>query len=789
MKIFRTCILLFLALSLLNSCSPKKQRGKNVRYYSEIYKSNNSEPETLILMHNRMGIRIEYNVDLQRLELWISPQAGKSSDYQDRNFSNADDHTKIFDLISFPDLKLEDFIRCDYDPFHSVLVFKNQRLHIASLFDKPAVMIWLDKPDSVDFKSDKVDKAMEQSEKYFWVDHPDRGKNFSFVAALGEGKGSFSHQASTEEGRSIFARAVLAAGQLICISGELSKEDVALMTRKLLREGKETLLKKNEEKINAALQNGSFQLKGNERMQRLLNLNRRSLLSMQDASGAMRTSLKSNNYLLYYGSGSISGVFNAFSGNPYMLEDFTSLILKNPNYSREYPKGLFYGQTMSGTITRWDESGAFWAIWSVFNCWTQTGKEVYVSRENLKVLEEAMNWLERYCFDKSEKLFGRYYFGDMPLCYSHDSRWNGTLGNTLNEFPSLYKNDTIIRSYDIYINSLSCSSYLMLAAMEQGERAQYYFKKALELEKHIRSFWGSSVLPSFGKLISTKKKVIMAEAYGPDQNDYILALSLPFIFSRNFVQQKNALLQLFSDLYAHPRGYSLVSYLSVLRSMDTEFCEEDSLMKALNYLVPQCVRAGKYLKMPNTIVETADIEDGNLFYDDRPYGASIASWLATVTNFGLRRMPFGIAVRATKYLEKINGYVYKNATINFQFQGAGKITTLIFNHLPLEYTYQIPEDKLLRGNNTLSIELGSINRIAPVLVASTIQLDNVSSQNNIIEYKITAFGKNILIFKNLSKHVLIKNHLGAPVRFQSSGFGGYTGIFFEGKGRFLVYLQ
>jgi hypothetical protein len=57
-----------------------------------------------------MGIRIEYDIEAQQLSLWIYPSPKTSLDYHDRNFSNRDDHTSIFDRITIPGLTLQDFL-------------------------------------------------------------------------------------------------------------------------------------------------------------------------------------------------------------------------------------------------------------------------------------------------------------------------------------------------------------------------------------------------------------------------------------------------------------------------------------------------------------------------------------------------------------------------------------------------------------------------------------------------------------------------------------------------------
>ena len=190
-------------------------------------------PPTLVLMHSHMGIRIEYDIGAQRLNLWISPSPTSSIDYHDRNFSNRDDHTSLFDSISFPSLKLEDFLGCDYDAFHSVLHFKNQTLHLASLYDRPVVLLWFEKPGQVDIKTDKSSRILEQSPSIFSVQQTDRGKDLAFVAAIAPGAGAFTHQLVLDEGRSTYARADLQAGQPLFFAGGLSTENLPVLAQPL----------------------------------------------------------------------------------------------------------------------------------------------------------------------------------------------------------------------------------------------------------------------------------------------------------------------------------------------------------------------------------------------------------------------------------------------------------------------------------------------------------------------------------------------------------------------------
>jgi hypothetical protein len=91
-------------------------------------------------------------------------------------------------------LSSDDFLRCDYDPFHCVVHFKNQTLHLLSLFEHAGVALWFEQAQSVDFKSDKADTPLAREPHLFAVSHPDRGYEFSFAAATDSSGESFIHQ-------------------------------------------------------------------------------------------------------------------------------------------------------------------------------------------------------------------------------------------------------------------------------------------------------------------------------------------------------------------------------------------------------------------------------------------------------------------------------------------------------------------------------------------------------------------------------------------------------------------
>jgi len=742
-------------------------------------------PEKFVLMQNRMGIRIEYVVDRGRLQLWISPQAGKSMSYKDRNFSNRDDRSDIFERILLPGLNPADFLSCDYDPFHSILHFKDQTLHIAQVYDKPVVLLWFEKDGFVDLKSAKDDTVIDRAPKLFHVAHPDRGYVLDHVAVIGAGDGAFQHQHALDAGRPTYARAYLKAGQPLAIAAELQRENITKDATQVVAEGIDATLAANEKKITQALDTGRLTLKGRPEMQQLLGKSRRVALSMQDERGFMRSTNQYIYYLLWFRDGGKNTSHLAQSGWIEPARWQADFSLRNPNISTQDPMGIFFGQVMAGPITKWEEDGLFYVIWPAFMYWTQSGDDIFTKGTYIKTMEDAMDWLERYSFDPQRGLFCRYYYSESMLTGSRDDGYDDATGAPANRFPSLYEGQLIKKSYDLYINSLNLACYYMLAAMENGERADLYLKKANALEQHLEPFYQTKErLPIYGELVTDKGSVVQAKPYGLERGDYQWSFSLPMFqpfAPKSFRRFGNSL---YDDLHADPTGMFISAYAAILTSMDTELYSEDQIMAALDYLVPQSVRPGKYLPMGNTVPEIVNMKDGDLYHDVRPIVFSIAPWLSAVSNLGIRRLSFGVAVRGTKFLDSIDHYEYKGGLLDVTFRGQGSVSRVLVNGRPLEDTLQIPEDRIIKGENKVEVEMTPGGKVKDCLIASTVRLDSIEDRR----LHIHAFGKNMLTFKGLTKTVQVTSIGGEPVFGKSESEGDITWIDFPGRGDFLVTL-
>lgn len=772
---------LLLAVHSCNSPEKGKPKGEKIIEYADA--------ETLVLMHNPMGMRAQYNINKQRFDIWISPKTKTSVDYFDRNFSNRDDYTSVFDLITIPGLEVSDFHSTVYDPFYTKVLFNNQVMHIATMVDEPAFVLWFDTPQHVDFKGDKADTPLQRTEKTFALSHPDRGYDFKFVAQLGDGEGAFRQQLVTDKGRSTYARAELSPGQKLVIAGELKEFDVSGMAQKLAGINMEAKIEEVSNIVDKLILPGSVTLKDNPELEKLMDMNRRIWFSMQDYGGPIRASIKEIYYLIWVRDGGMATSFIANSGWAEPLRKWVKFQLENPSVAEgEDPEGKFFGQLVN-PITKWEEDGLFYAVWSAFSYWTQTGDDTFINGRYLDVMEEATSWLEKYTFDEEKGLFTRYHYCETPLKNSRGYGWDNAVGKPVSWEPNKYKGTDIVDSYDMYINFINYSVYVMLAAMVEGtDKADSYLAKAETIEKNMAKYFPEGKMPLYGELIDIDGNSHMADGYGLDETDYHWGLSLPY-FLPDYYDEQFIGESLLDSLVKHPEGQFLAGYFSVHASLDPHRIDQAKMMEAMEYAAKQCYVGGKHLPMPYSIIEMLDQEDGNPYHDIRPQPFSIGTWLGAMANFGVRRSPFGISVRANPYISKINKYDYQGKSVTFSFEGKGQLEEVILNGESITGTYQLPLNKLTEDENLVVVKMGDSPQ-KPVLSYSTVQLNDVAANSEETELNVYCYGVNNMVFENAeASSFKVTDGNNNNVEFASRTENGYTHIRFQGNGEYMVNVS
>lgn len=737
--------------------------------------------QSFVLMHNRKGIRIEQNLHRQKLELWISPLAGKSLKATDRNFSNRDDQTCIFDRIGFPNLPYSKFVSCDYDAFHSIINYTTNKLHIVSVYNKQAVAIWFENDEIIDLKTDKIDNIISKTSQNIVTEHLERGKNLTFVAVLAPGKGTFTHQKIVEKGRSHYSRIAIAANQMLVIAADDASEPIQNIATQIANQQPNVLISENEKMIENGLKSGKIKVRNNDELQKIIDVNKRIILSMQDESGAMRAALRYIYYLIWVRDGGMVFSYNAYIGWAEPLEKWLDYLLENPTINA---KGERYFGQLTSPITKEEEDGPFYAIWSAYTYYTQTGKNKFLTDTYMSVLDDNIKWLENNFYDPKKEMFFRYHYCESPFYKSPGDGFDDACGKPGGNNLSLWGSDTIAKGYDQYMNSICYANYIMMSAMSKSPLKESYLAKAKKLgEKCMNYYEMAKPFPSYGMVMSNRGKEIMTDSIGFDEADHIWGLTVP-PFLPNHADLQDIRLGFYERQMRKPKDYFLSSYFSNIAGMDSYIHGEKKLIAAIDYVIPQCIRPGKCLPMPYTIPEIINVADCDTYHDVRPQPFSVTAMLAAIANLGVRRSAYGIGVRATTYLTKIENYDYKNSQINFEFSGNGdKIDKIIINKKPLTGSLQIPENMLQKGNNSILVDGTTASNKLPFLIESTVRLLAINGKN----YAIEAIGKNALVFANI-KNIKITDANGNTIAFRKIIKANITHIDFEGVGLYNVAI-
>jgi hypothetical protein len=731
-------------------------------------------PGKNILLHNRAGVRIELNLhDTGRLVLWLSPCADRAIDVHHRNFSNRDDHMPLFEHILLPGLTADSFLGCDYDAFAVTVRFSHQVLRLSSAWADPLVQLSVASAQAVDFAGWRGDLPVERTTGSFVLQHTERGMSCLFRADVAGG--SFRHQAVTVAGRTTHARCDLAAGAMLTICGDSTERAPVLLSaaRARLAQGYDASRNLDETSITAALGNGTITFAGQPGWQRITEVSRRVLLAMQDHQGAIRAAINRIYYLIWVRDGAIIEAFQAQAGQSAALGLWRRFLLANPTEVTEPGReGRMFGQLVN-PITKWQEDGLFYAAWTVFLHWTQGGPRP--TEVEMAVLTDALAWSERYAFDQERSLFGRYYACESPFAGSHDFGSDGAVGSFSDGGAPRCAGGTARRSYDVYVNVLNWNVYLMLAAMtDDAALASSWRAQAERLRLAMLPLFDGP-RPAYGWIETTDGGWHRVDAF--DRTDYQWAMTIAPFFPVAGAPGIRARLR--AEAVAQPAGCFLAGWFSMLQSLDPVDHPAAELTEPIETAMRESHRPGEFLPMPDTVVEMLGMPDGHPYHDVRPQAFSIGPMLATITGLGLRRLPFGLAIRPTTALARLPAYQYGSGTLDVRWEPAA--SGVAIDGVPLTGTWQLPEDRL-GGAAVVTCPAGDATLpVTPTLLASTMRLQSVAGRT----YRFEAFGWNQMRFASITS-VAAVDAAGNPLTVTLEQVGATIVAGFPGTGPVVV---
>lgn len=742
---------------------------------------------TQIFLSNPQALRVEYRLDDARLELWWSPLAGKSTDCADRNYSHRDDHLTVFQEITLPGCGLESFLRCDYDPYHSVLYFEGQTLHLAVRADTAAVFVWGENPLTVELKTFRHDDVLAAEPRLFHVQHPEPRFTFEFAACAGAGEGGirYSHIFAPENSR--YARAELAAGQLFVIGSGLRGENVHARLTEAAQKPVADHLNETESLLQDIEKSGYTRSPRHPGLEALRRTVVRGLHSMIDESGAFRASLKAIYYLIWVRDAGFAFPFMAAAGWAHKLAELGRLLLDNPTFVDEpgLPRGRMFGQLIHRKFGRLEEDGIFYVTWTLFTHWTQFGHLNFVTPADWELLEEALAWVEAMTWDEARGLYGEHFADETPTVGHRDCGVDYAIGKPvpLAGEGLRWQGEGVTRNYDVYFNLLMHSTYVMLAAMRREPR---YLERArrvwTELERLLQT--RNAGIPVYAEQTMESGARVTVPHWGQAPSCAPWGLTLP-----NFAPLADwdtVLTAVLDEVSAHPDMHWINGLCSALAAADPWLYPQEKLLALHQRIAEETERPGKFLPMGGAMPEKFNAPQGNLYHDIRPQGFAMGAWLGAWTALGLRRLPYGLALRPTMAFERIESYPWRGSTLEIAFGATGHAVGLEIDGQFVPGTLQIPHARL-RAGETHRIRLVPAPE-TPLLLRSSVQLEDVERAGAGTCYRFTAFGLAHMTFSAPLPAAALTASDGAPLPCRWTQDSGLHTCWFEhfGEGRLKI---
>ncbi len=692
---------------------------------------------TQIFLSNPKALRVEYRLDDQRLELWWSPRAGRSTDCFDRTYSNRDAHLDVFETISIPACGLEGFQSCDYDPYHCVLRFARQTLHLAVRPDAAAVLVWGEQPLEVDLKAGRHDTPMASGGGVFAVRHDDPQRSFVFAATIAIGDGRLRVSPRKLTAFPTYARAELAAGQMLCVGVGESDEPVVEMVRALAAKPWSLHTAETRTLLTPVLAMGRISSRAQPRLAALRDTVVCGLHSMIDDSGAYRASLKPIYYLIWVRDGGFSFPYQAAAGWPHRLREFCRLLLDNPTTVDEpgLPRGRMFGQLIHRQLGKLEEDGLFYVVWSLHTLWTQTGDLSFLTDADWRLLDEALAWVEAVTWDEQRGLYGEFFADETPAHGHRDAYWDHAIGQPVPWGGLRRPEGPVVRNYDVYFNLLMHSTYSMLAAMRSRPEL---LDRPARLWPQLAGLLSqrSDGVPAYGEALLEDGRRVTVPHWGLANSCCVWGLTLPsFAPLADWDAVRAATLD---AIIAKPEMHFTNGVCSAIAAVDPWIYPEERALGILNRIADETERPGRYLPMGGAMPEKLGAPEGNLHHDIRPQGFAMGSWLFAFAALGLRRLSYGIALRPTTAFDRIADYPWRGSTLDLRWDARGRDLALEIDGSVVLGSLQVPQ-ALLSTPGPHSVRLIPAAP-ACLWLRSHVQLDAVIERVGGRSYRFTAHG-------------------------------------------------
>jgi len=710
------------------------------------------EGDNNIILQNRCGNRLTFMFKPTgtELEFVYKPNAFRRKEFWARNFSNRDNQTVLFSSFSMPDIRSTD-ATFEYDPFVTAINIKapsgaKNKIVTLNLADENAFVISARSPLLLAFKPHT---KFEVSNGLLTEKFTERGEDIvSFIKFPGFEQNRFRILA---DGTYILQ---VLENDVILIGGEENMYQVNRVCSKFQNFSLNQLISQNEEILKPELASSTIFCR-NPDFKKVLDINKRILLSMVDAGGATFGALSRCYYLIWVRDGSMSTSLMARGGSPSYVSDWTKLALNSPSIVRrddgtEVPE---FGQTLG---TRWGKSeddGIFYATLSLFTLCQTTGNNEILNSVGFKILLESIDRYLEKTWDKNRNMVGSDTRGETSLQSSPYYGYDVVNGEMFHNFQKEDVNSTpITRSYSLYqqvntYNLLLMANVLMAnnPALD-NQRSNRYAGLAKELEATIKSKFknpSGKLYAGFELYANGSEKWV---PFGPDCDywETAWANSLGPYYPAPEMQLSSA--KEIKNDWAKYRNFGYCPWNTLSRYLYEYGMSSDEYEKMLTEQVKDALTLTKKFPMKGAVTEYQKEVEG---WRALPF--QIGALYQSITSQIIQSMPMGIGVRASNFVDSIQNYNFRSAVISAKQTGKGDVVKFFkINNKEVKYTLQIPSDILRHGNNTIEISRGTRSDDFR-LYSSTAELLSCTGDETRISFEFTNPVVSQLVFENAGK--------------------------------------
>lgn len=219
-----------------------------------------------------------------------------------------------------------------------------------------------------------------------------------------------------------------------------------------------------------------------------------------------------------------------------------------------------------------------------------------------------------------------------------------------------------------------------------------------------------------------------------------------------------------------------------MSAVDPWCYDEDKLLACHQRVAEETNTPGEYLPMRGAMPEKFNAPQGNLYHDIRPQGFAMGAWLAGWSSLGLRRLPYGYALRPTRAFERVENVPWRGGTLHFEFGPLGRNLALEIDGRRVEGTLQVPEGMLGEGTHTVRLVEAEARTL---WIRSRVQLDTVETDGGQTTYSFTAHGPAEISFARKPARAELTDPVGTTVECRWTHCRGIATVRFHlrGKGR------